>query len=124
MMRVMASMPGFAYRLLARTVTGRVNLICTNIPGPSTQRYLAGARIDAMYPFAPVALGTPLSIALMSYGDTYGVGIDGDPAAIPDPELLTRYLAEAVDEIEDRALPHPARKGRQQSNRRAVNAAA
>jgi len=109
MMRVMASMPGFAYRLLAQTVTGRVNLICTNMPGPPVQRYLAGAKIEAMYPFAPVALGTPLSIALMSYGDSYGVGIDTDPAAIPDPELLTRYLAAAVDEIEDCAVPRPTR---------------
>jgi diacylglycerol O-acyltransferase len=124
MMRVMTSMPAFAYRLLAQTVTGRINLICTNIPGPPTQRYLAGAKIVAMYPFAPVALGTPLSVALMSYGDTYGVGIDSDPAAIPDPELLTRYLAAAVDEIEDRALPRPARKGPQRSKRRMVKAAA
>ena len=109
LMRALAFMPGFAYRLLAQTVTGRINLICTNVPGPPAQRYLAGAKIDAIYPFAPVALGTPLSIALLSYGDTYGVGIDTDPAAIPDPELLSRYLAAAVDEIEDRAVPHAIR---------------
>lgn len=108
-MRALAMMPGFAYRLLAQTITGRINLICTNMPGPAGERYLAGARVDAIYPFAPVALGTPLSIALMSYGDTYGVGIDTDPAAIPDPELLDRYLATAVDEIEDRAFPHATR---------------
>jgi WS/DGAT/MGAT family acyltransferase len=105
LLRVMASLPGFAYRLLAQNVTGRVNLICTNIPGPPVQRYLAGAKIEVMYPFVPVAVGTPLSIGLMSYGDTYGVGIDTDPAAIPDPELLTSYLAAAFDEIEARALP-------------------
>jgi diacylglycerol O-acyltransferase len=118
-MRVMASMPGFAHRLLARMVTGRVNLICTNIPGPPMQRYLAGAKIEAMYPFAPVALGTPVSFALMSYGDTYGVGIDSDAAAIPDPQLLTQYLTAAIDEIEDRVFPHPARKRQQQDKRRA-----
>jgi len=100
--RLLAVMPGFAYRLLAQRVTGRITVICTNMPGPPVQRYLAGARVDAIYPFAPVALGTPLSIALMSYGDTYGVGIDTDPAAIPDPESLTRYLAAAVDELEAR----------------------
>jgi WS/DGAT/MGAT family acyltransferase len=110
MMRALALMPGFAYRLLAQSVTGRINLVCTNIPGPPPPRYLAGARIDALYPFAPVALGTPLSIALLSHGDTYGIGIDTDPAAIPDPELLGRYLAEAVDEIEARAMPRAARK--------------
>lgn len=103
MMRALASMPGFAYRLLAQNITGRINLICTNVPGPAAPRYLAGAKIEAIYPFAPVALGTPLSIALMSHGDTYGIGIDTDPAAIPDPELLRRYLDAAVDEIEARA---------------------
>ena len=124
MMRALASMPGFAYRLLTQMVTGRVNLICTNIPGPPVERYLAGAKIDAMYPFAPVAMGTPLSIALMSYGDTYGVGVDTDPAAIPDPELLTRFLAAAIDELEDRAIPHPIRGQQKPANRRAAMAAA
>lgn len=109
LIRALAFLPGFAYRLFAQTLTGRISLICTNVPGPSAQRYLAGARVDAIYPFAPVALGTPLSIALLSYGDTCGVGIDTDPAAIPDPELLSRYLAMAVDEIEARALPRTVR---------------
>jgi diacylglycerol O-acyltransferase / wax synthase len=118
MMRVMASMPGFAYRLLSQMVTGRVNLICTNVPGPPVPRYLAGAKIEVMYPFAPVAVGTPLSIALMSYGDSYGVGIDTDPAAIPHPELLTRDLAAAVDGIESRALPRATRKERKPTKRR------
>jgi hypothetical protein len=53
-------------------------------------------------------LGTPLSIALLSYGDTYGVGIDTDPAAIPDPELLSHYLTAAVDELEHRVRPRSA----------------
>ena len=108
-MRALAFMPGFAYRLFAQTLTGRINLICTNVPGPPEQRYLAGARVDAIYPFAPVALGTPLSVALLSYGDTYGVGIDSDPAAIPDPEVLSGYLLAAIDEIEELALPHTIR---------------
>jgi hypothetical protein len=82
------------------------------------------AKIDMIYPFAPVALGTPLSIALMSCGDTYGVGIDTDPAAIPDPELLSRYLGAAVDEIEDRALPHRARQEPKRAKRLPAKAAA
>lgn len=122
--RVMASMPGFAYRLLAQAVTGRVNLICTNVPGPPAQRYLAGTKVEAMYPFAPVALGTPLSIALMSYGDRYGVGIDTDPAAIPDPERLTHYLAAAVDELEQRAAPRPVRIAQKRSHRLTARPAA
>jgi diacylglycerol O-acyltransferase / wax synthase len=117
MMRAMAMLPGFAYRLLAQSVTGQINLICTNMPGPAARRYLAGAKVEAIYPFAPVAEGTPLSIALMSYGETCGVGIDTDPAAIPDPELLSHYLAAAVDEIEARALPPSKRRERAHAKR-------
>jgi len=107
--QALALMPGFAYRALAQTIAGRINLICTNIPRPPAPRYLAGAKIDVIYPFAPVAVGTPLSIALLSHGDAYGVGIDTDPAAIPDPEVLTRYLAAALTELEDRARPRGRR---------------
>ena len=115
--RALAVLPGFAYRLLAQTVTGRINLICTNMPGPPATRFLAGARVDAIYPFAPVALGTPLSMALMSYGDTYGIGIDSDPAAIPDPERLSRDLTLAIEELEARAVPRPARRAVRRARR-------
>jgi diacylglycerol O-acyltransferase / wax synthase len=106
-MRALGFMPSVVFRLLAQAVTGRINLICTNVPGPPAARYLAGAKIEAMYPFAPVAVGTPLSIALLSYGDVYGVGIDTDPAAIPDPERLHHYLAAEVDQLERRARVQP-----------------
>jgi len=107
MMRALAFMPSVVFRLLAQAVTGRINLICTNVPGPPAIRYLAGAKVEVIYPFAPVAVGTPLSVALLSYADVYGIGIDTDPAAIPDPELLHRYLAAEVDELERRARVHP-----------------
>jgi WS/DGAT/MGAT family acyltransferase len=117
LMRALASLPGFAYRLLAQNVTAKINLICTNVPGPAAPRYLAGAKIEAIFPFAPVALGVPLSIALMSHGDTYGIGIDTDPAAIPDPELLHRYLTAAVDQLEARArVPAQRRAPRTRSS--------
>ena len=124
LMRALAVMPGFAYRLLAETATRHINLICTNMPGPPTQRYLAGAKVEAIHPFAPVAHGVPLSIALLSYGDTYGVGIDTDPAAIPDPEVLHRYLAAAVDDIEHRAVHRTARAGPPRAKPKARRAAA
>jgi hypothetical protein len=71
-----------------------------------------------------VAHGVPLSIALLSYGDTYGVGIDTDPAAIPDPEVLHRYLAAAVDDIEHRAVHRTARPGPHRATPKARRAAA
>jgi diacylglycerol O-acyltransferase len=110
-MRVMSTVPGVGFRIMAQQIVGRSNMICTNIPGPSTVRYLGGAKIEAIYPFAPIMIGTPLSLALVSYGDTYGLGFDTDPGAIPDPELLHRYLEEAVDELAHLAgTERPARR--------------
>jgi WS/DGAT/MGAT family acyltransferase len=100
LMQAMGLLPGFALRAMVQATAGRINLICTNVPGPPAQRYMGGAKIETVYPFAPVVVGTPLSIALFSYGDAYAVGIDTDPAAIPDPQLLHTYLEDAVDELE------------------------
>jgi diacylglycerol O-acyltransferase len=107
LMRVLALMPSVAFRLIAQALTGRINLICTNVPGPPATRYLAGAKIEAIYPFAPVTVGTPLSIALLSYGDSFGIGIDTDPAAVPDPQLLHRYLEAEIEALERRARVRP-----------------
>jgi len=116
-------LPRFVMRQLANTITTRVNLICTNIPGPSEIRYLAGARIDALYPFAAVAVGVPLVIALLSYEKQLGVGIDTDPTAIPDPTVLHRHLETAITELEQLAgLAAPRQKtttgGRAKAKRR------
>jgi len=110
---VMATVPGVGFRIMAQQIIGRSNMICTNIPGPSTVRYLGGAKIEAIYPFAPIMIGTPLSLALVSYGDSYGLGFDTDPGAIPDPDLMHRYFEEAVDELEELAgNERPARRAR------------
>jgi WS/DGAT/MGAT family acyltransferase len=108
LLQAVAVIPSAVFRAMTRLVEGRVHLICSNVAGPPLQRYLAGAKIDAVFPFAPVLLGIPLSIALVSYGDTCGIGIDADPAAIPDPELLGHYLREEVERVE--SLIHPRRR--------------
>lgn len=105
LVQVLALAPAAAYRLFVGAITAKLNMICTNVPGLTHVRYSAGAKIEAFYPFAPVVVGVPLSIALMSYGNDYGVGIATDPSAIPDPTLLHQYLNAEIDALERRALP-------------------
>jgi diacylglycerol O-acyltransferase / wax synthase len=95
-----ALLPGFAFRWIARRSLGKVNLACTNVPGMRERRYMAGARVEALYPFASVVEGTPLVIALLSYGGVMHVGIDTDPEAIPDPERLHELLDDGLVEME------------------------
>ncbi len=106
-MGVASMMPRVAFRALAQQAVGRFHLICTNIPGPTTRRFLADAKVESIYPFAPLMLGAPLSVALLSYGDTLAVGIDVDPAALPRPEQLADHLRESVQELSSLTIAAP-----------------
>ncbi len=119
----LALMPTAMFRVFAQTATSRLNLICTNIPGPREARYIAGAKVDAIFPYAPVVQGTPLAIGLVSYGDSYGIGINTDPAAIPDPERLHVLLDHSLIDLERRVLPHSELKEKPTSGGKAKRSA-
>ena len=78
---------------------GAVDFIVTNVPGILATRYLAGAEITAAYPFAPVALQSPASIALYGYRDRLFIGIDADETVMPDVEEFQEMIVEAFQEL-------------------------
>jgi hypothetical protein len=77
-----------------------VNVACTNVPGVGEPRFMAGARVDAIYPFASVVEGTPLVMALLSYAGRMQIGVDTDPEAIPDPHRITALFEKALKELD------------------------
>lgn len=97
--RFVTSMPTFVFRAVVAGTAGNVNLICTNVPGTPDRRWITGRRIEAIIPFAPVLEKCPMSFALFSYVDKFGIGIATDPEAIPDHDRLRRYLEEAFEEV-------------------------
>jgi WS/DGAT/MGAT family acyltransferase len=99
LVRALILLPGIAFRWLARQSLGRVNLCCTNIPGVRERRYMAGAEVEAIYPFASVVEGTPLVVALLSYAGSMDIGIDTDPEAIPDPHRIAELFTAGLDEM-------------------------
>jgi hypothetical protein len=96
-------LPGAAFRWIARHAIGRVNVSLTNVPGVPAQRWMAGARVDAIYGFASVVEGTPLIVAMVSYAGEMEIGIDTDPEAIPDPHRIAVLFEEALAELEQLA---------------------
>jgi diacylglycerol O-acyltransferase len=83
-----------------REVTfGAVAFTVTNVPGILATRYLAGAEITAAYPFAPVAVQSPASIALYGYRDRLFIGIDADETVMPDVEGFERVILDGFDEL-------------------------
>ncbi len=70
----------------------------TNVPGPPFETYLAGARVERMYAFAPPS-GAAVNVSLVTMADRACVGIVVDRAAIPDGPELTACLADGFEEI-------------------------
>jgi WS/DGAT/MGAT family acyltransferase len=60
------------------------NLVVTNVPGPPTPVFLAGARMLASYPLVPLFENQGLGIALFSYENQLHWGFNADWDAVPD----------------------------------------
>jgi WS/DGAT/MGAT family acyltransferase len=94
----LARLPGPVIAAIAGSQTKGNDLQATFVPGPRTALHLAGARIERVYPFAPLP-GCAAMIMLVTHGDTGCVGANLDAAAITQPELFTRCLADGFSEV-------------------------
>jgi diacylglycerol O-acyltransferase / wax synthase len=85
------------YRLFPRQRS--VNLVVTNAPGPPVSLYLAGARLEELFPTMPVMGNLTLVVAVLSYAGQLNVTAVGDRDGCPDLEVFTRGVRGALDEL-------------------------
>jgi diacylglycerol O-acyltransferase len=103
--------------LAARTtmeVMGRtrppVNLVISNVPGPRSPLFLAGAKLEAHYPVSVVVDGVGLNITVMSYLDHLDFGIIADRDQVADVWTLMDRLARALEELTEAVLGKSAKR--------------
>ena len=102
---LLASLAGVA-NLMPTSVTTRlalsqargVDFATSNVRAAPVDVYAAGSRVVATYPIGPVA-GTAFNITLMSYSGRMNLGINIDPEAVSDPDLLVECLQRSFDEL-------------------------
>ncbi len=75
----------------------------TNVPGPQSARYAAGARMVASYAVHPLLPGKALAIGVTSYDGKVFLCVTADRDLVPDADVLGHCLAEALDELRDTA---------------------
>jgi WS/DGAT/MGAT family acyltransferase len=75
-----------------------VDFTTSNVPGAPMDVFMAGARVEAQFPYGPLS-GAGANITLMSGPEDVFLGINTDPAAVPDPEVFVGCLEEGFDEI-------------------------
>ena len=75
-----------------------IDIVTSNVPGVPFPVYLCGAAVEANFAFGPMA-GAAANITLLSYVDEVHVGINTDPAAVPDPEVFVECIDEGFAEV-------------------------
>ncbi|WP_166133309.1 WS/DGAT/MGAT family O-acyltransferase [Nocardioides ochotonae] len=77
------------------------HLTVTNVPGPQTPLYAAGARMVATYPVPSLLPGQSVAIGVTSYDGQVYYGITADRDLVPDADVLAQSIGEALDELLD-----------------------
>ncbi len=103
--RVFARTPAVLLNEIARQ-QGQLDMQASNVAGFPGQVYLAGSAVEGMFSFGPTP-GVAVMFVLLSYNGTCGIGVTLDEAAIEDPELFARCVAEGFDEVLALADPPP-----------------
>ncbi len=77
-----------------------VNVVISNVPGPSEELYWNGARMEGLYPASLLQDGYALNITQTSYCDHMAFGITADRTALPSVQRLIDHLADELDALE------------------------
>ena len=75
------------------------NLVLSNVAGPPFQIYVAGAKVDGIFPLGPVMEGPGLNITVVSYRDRVGFGLIACSDRLPDIDDLAAEFPVAVEEM-------------------------
>ncbi len=95
---VLAWLPGPVLGAMSSRMTAANDVQASNVPGVAHPVYIAGARITRMYPFGPLP-GCAAMITLISHDGTCCIGINTDPAAVTQPEVLVQGLRAGLAEV-------------------------
>jgi WS/DGAT/MGAT family acyltransferase len=81
----------------------KASTIITNVPGPQTQLYLAGAPIHTTMAWVPQSGRIALGISIVSYNGKVRLGVATDESLVPDPETIVGFFREEYEEMLSRA---------------------
>lgn len=96
---------------LANVFPPTVNLVVSNIPGPTRPLFASSYRLRSMFLIGPVLEGIALNVTLWSYDGNLHFALNACRSAVPEPQRivagLEAALAELYDQIplRDRARP-------------------
>jgi diacylglycerol O-acyltransferase len=88
-------------RVAAEQLRRGIQLSVTNVPGPQSPLYAAGAVMEQTYPVPPLLPGHALAIGVTSYDGHVFYGITADRDLVSDVNTFAVCLSESLDELLD-----------------------
>jgi WS/DGAT/MGAT family acyltransferase len=89
----------YSDRKLARRHRPLHNLVISNIRGPGTPLYAAGARLTAVYPLGPLMEGAGVNVTVVSYMDSVYFGIIACERSVPHVADIALGFGAAVTDL-------------------------
>ncbi|MCT9079210.1 WS/DGAT/MGAT family O-acyltransferase [Streptomyces fulvoviolaceus] len=75
------------------------DILVTSVPLPGIGLKLGGNPVTEVFPFAPLARGQSLAVAISTYRGQVHYGLVADAKAVPDLDLLVRAVSEEVEAL-------------------------
>lgn len=72
------------------------NVVVSNVMGPPIPLYLAGARVDAIFPLGPLLPGVGMNITVLSNLDRLDIGVMACPDVVDDVWEIVESLPDAL----------------------------
>jgi len=78
---------------------GHFDVMVTNVPGPGGELTVLGAPLLRVLPIVPPTMGHALNVGVFSYADSVTFGVNADPVAVPDIEVVKEGIHQTLTEL-------------------------
>jgi hypothetical protein len=101
---VLRRLPNRISSMVASSLSTAIDVTASNVPGSPVPLFLQGRSVTELTPFGPLS-GAATNVTLLSHGGEARVGVNRDPAAVPDGEAFTADLRAAFERVTEGDRP-------------------